>query len=72
MAYRKEIESRLVRIRHIIDFNINGTRAIDIKDILAHVPDEAIIVAIVQPTEAGFDSRPDYEIWFEEEKEEGK
>ena len=62
-SYEKEYVGRVETIRHTIKIKLNS-RAIDIKTILANVPDTAIVTMIVDDSELG-----NYgEIVFEEAK----
>ena len=62
-SYEKEIECIFTRIRHIVRIKPNS-RAIDVKDTLKNVPNDAIVNLIV-----GDDDNDGIgEIYFDEEK----
>ena len=47
MAYTKTFTTKILRVKHLIEFNI-GTRAIDLKEMLKHVPDGATIDEVLE------------------------
>jgi len=61
-GYTKVLENKLIRIKHQIKVRLND-KAIDIKALLANVPDNAILSMVVDDDEDGIG-----ELEFVEEK----
>lgn len=67
MTYRKDAETKLIRVRHYISFgdpDESHVNASEIKEALSHVPDNTRLEGIMGPNDR---SRNDWELEFLEE-----
>lgn len=46
MGYEKTLETRILRVKHKVTFSV-GTRAVDLREMLSRVPNEATVDEIL-------------------------